>query len=138
MKDREKAAYILGIRIYRDRLNKTIVLCQDTYIDNVVHRFKMHDSKKGFLPMSYGITLSKTQCPSTHNERERMSRIPYASAIGFIMYDMICTHPDVACALSMTSRYQSDPGESHWTTVKNILKYLRNTKEKFLVFGGSD
>ena len=76
MKDRGKAAYILGIRIYRDRLNKTIVLCQDTYIDKVLHRFKMHDSKKGFLPMSYRITLSKTQCPSTHDERERMSRIP--------------------------------------------------------------
>ena len=98
----------------------------------------MHDSKKGFLPMSHGITLSKTQCPATQDERERMSKIPYASPKGSIMYAMICTRPDVACALSMTSRYQSDPGESHWTTVKNILKYLRNTKEKFLVFGGSD
>ncbi|KAL1188988.1 Retrovirus-related Pol polyprotein from transposon TNT 1-94 [Cardamine amara subsp. amara] len=38
----------------------------------------------------------------------------------------------------MTSRYQSDPGECHWTAVKNILKYLRNTKDKFLVYGGSD
>ena len=136
MKDMEKATYILGIRIYRDRLNKTIGLCQDTYIDKVLHRFKMHDSKKGFLPMSHGITLSKTQCPSTQDERERMSKIPYASAKGSIMYAMICTRPDVACALSMTSRYQSDPGESHWTTVKNILKYLRNTKDKFLVYGG--
>ena len=85
MKDMEKATYILGIRIYRDRLNKTIGLCQDTYIDKVLHRFKMHDSKKGFLPMSHGITLSKTQCSSTHDERERMSRIAYAY-IGFIMY----------------------------------------------------
>jgi len=133
MKDMEKATYILGIRIYRDRLNKTIGLCQDTYIDKVLHRFKMHDSKKGFLPMSHGITLSKTQCPSTHDERERMSRISYASALGSIMYAMLCTRPDVACALSMTSRYQSDPGESHWTAVKTILKYLRNTKDKFLV-----
>ena len=72
MKDMEKAIYILGIRIYRDRLNKTIGLCQDTYIDKVLHRFKMHDSKKGFLPMSHGI--SKTQCPLTQDERERMSK----------------------------------------------------------------
>ena len=98
----------------------------------------MHDSKKGFLPMSHGITLSKTQCLSTHDERERMNRIPYASALGSIMYAMLCTRPDVACALSMTSRCQSDPGESHWTAVKTILKYLRNTKDKFLVYGGSD
>ncbi|KAG7572396.1 Integrase catalytic core [Arabidopsis suecica] len=138
MKDLGEAAYILGIRIYRDRLNKIIGLSQDTYIDKVLHRFNMHDSKKGFIPMSHGITLSKTQCPSTQDERERMSKIPYASAIGSIMYAMLCTRPDVACALSMTSRYQSDPGESHWIVVKNILKYLRRTKDKFLVYGGSE
>ena len=38
--------------------------------------------------------------------------------------------------LSITSRYQSNPGESHWTAVKNILKYLRRSKDMFLVYGG--
>ena len=65
-----------------------------------------------------------------------MNRIPYASAIGSIMYVMICTRPDVSCALSMMSRFQSCPGDDHWTTVKNILKYFNRTKDKFLVFGG--
>ena len=88
--------------------------------------------------MSPGINLSKTQCPSTTDERERMSRIPYASAIGSIMYAMICTRPDVSYALSVTSRYQADPGESHWTSVKNILKYLRRPKDVFLVYGGEE
>jgi len=49
MKDMGEAAYILGIRIYRDRLNKIIGLSQDTYIDKVLHMFNMHDSKKGFI-----------------------------------------------------------------------------------------
>jgi len=138
MKDMGEAAYILEIRIYRDRLNKIIGLSQDTYIDKVLHRFNVHDSKKGFIPMSHCITLSKTQCPPTHDERERMSKMPYASAIGSIMYVMLCTRPNVACALSMMSIYQSDPGESHWIVVKNILKYLRRTKDKFLVYGGSE
>ena len=65
-----------------------------------------------------------------------MSEISYASAIGSIMYAMICTRPDVSFALSVTSRYQSCPGEGHWIAVKNILKYLRRTKDAFLVFGG--
>ena len=65
-----------------------------------------------------------------------MDKIPYASAIGSIMYAMLCTRPDVSYASSMTSRYQSDPGECHWIAVKNILKYLRRTKEYFLIFGG--
>ncbi|KAK9024732.1 hypothetical protein V6N11_004889 [Hibiscus sabdariffa] len=63
---------------------------------------------------------------------------PYASAIGSIMYAMICTQPDLSYALSMTSRYQANPGEGHWTEVKNILKYLRRTKDVFLVYGGEE
>lgn len=54
------------------------------------------------------------------------------------MYAMTCTRPDVSFALSMVSRYQDNPGEAHWTAVKNVLKYLRNTKDKLLVYGGEN
>ena len=67
-----------------------------------------------------------------------MNNIPYASAIDSIMYAMLCTRPDVAHALSLTSRYLCDPGMEHWTAVKNILKYLRRTKDMFLVYGGDE
>ena len=138
MKDLGEATYILGIKIYRDRSKRLIGLSQDTYIDKVLKRFNMQDSKKGFLPMSHGVSLCKSQCPSTPDEQEKMSVIPYASAIGSIMYAMLCTRPDVAYALSVMSRYQSNPGESHWVAAKNILKYFRRTKDKFLVYGGED
>ncbi|PKI61998.1 hypothetical protein CRG98_017630 [Punica granatum] len=88
--------------------------------------------------MLHGISLSKAQSPSTQEERGRMNKIPYASAIGSIMYAMLCTRPYFSYALSMTSRYNSDPGERHWIAVKNILKYLRRTKEMFLVCGGEE
>ncbi|GJV51760.1 hypothetical protein Tco_1447501 [Tanacetum coccineum] len=52
------------------------------------------------------------------------------------MYDVRCTRPDVAFALNITIRFQQNPGELHWTAVKNILKYLRNTKDMFLVYRG--
>ncbi|VFQ69832.1 unnamed protein product [Cuscuta campestris] len=61
-----------------------------------------------------------------------MRYVHYASAIGSIMYAMVCTRLDVTFALSVTSRYQSNPGESHWMAVKNILKYFRRTKDAFL------
>ncbi|WVZ90430.1 hypothetical protein U9M48_036732 [Paspalum notatum var. saurae] len=138
MKDLGEAAYILGIKIYRDRSRRLIGLCQDTYIDKVLKRFSMEQSKKGFLPMSHGMRFSEKQCPSSDEERERMSKVPYASAVGSIMYAMICTRPDVSYALSVMSRYQANPGETHWTLVKNILKYLRRTKNIFLVFGGEE
>src|SRR5664279_2090306 len=138
MKDLGEAAYILGIKIYRDRSRRLIGLSQSTYLDKVLKKFRMDESKKGFLPMLQGKTLSKTQSPDTDDEREKMNNIPYASAIGSIMYDMLCTRPDVAHAVSLTSRYQSDPGLEHWTSVKNILKYLKRTKEMFLVYGGDE
>lgn len=88
-------------------------MSQSTYLDKVLKKFNMESSKKGFLPMSHGIKLSKTQCPSTTDEQSRMSAIMYASAVGSIMYAMICTRPDVSYALSVVSRYQADPGEIH-------------------------
>ena len=67
-----------------------------------------------------------------------MSTIPYASAIGSIMYAMICTRPNVSYALSVTRKYQSGSGEGHWVAVKNILKHLRRTKDVFLIYGDGD
>jgi hypothetical protein len=138
MKDLEETAYILGIKIYRDRSKRLIGLSQDAYIDKILNRFNMQDSKKGFLPISHVITLSKKQCPLEPDEQERMRAIPYASAIRSIMYAMICTWLDVSYALSATSRYQSNYGDAHWTIIKNILKYLRRTNKAFLVFGGEE
>ncbi|KAK8670028.1 hypothetical protein V6N13_104794 [Hibiscus sabdariffa] len=138
MKDLGETTYILGVKIYRDRSRRLLGLSQSTYIDKVLKRFNMEASKKGFLPMTHGISLSKEMCPSTSQERERMSQIPYASTIGSIMYAMICTRPDLSYALSMTSRYQASPGEGQWVAVKNILKYLRRTKDVFLVYGGEE
>ena len=74
MKDLGEAAYILGIKIYRDRSKRLIGLSQDTYIDKVLKQFNMEEAKKGFLPMSHGIHLSKTQCPMTADEWECMTK----------------------------------------------------------------
>jgi hypothetical protein len=68
MKDLEETAYILGIKIYRDRSKRLIGLSQDAYIDKILNRFNMQDSKKGFLPISHVITLSKKQCPLEPDE----------------------------------------------------------------------
>jgi hypothetical protein len=105
MKDLGEAAYILGFKIYRYRSKWLIGLSQDTYINKILNRLNMQGSKKGFLSMSHSITLSK-KVSYRSDEQERMRVIPYALAIGSIMYDMICMRPDVSYALSAMSRYQ--------------------------------
>ena len=77
-------------------------------------------------------------CPKTQEEREKMRNCPYASAIGSLMYAMLCTRPDICYVVSIVSRYQSNPSPEHWIVVKHILKYLNKTKHYFLVFGSED
>ncbi|KAL0405675.1 UNVERIFIED_CONTAM: Retrovirus-related Pol polyprotein from transposon TNT 1-94 [Sesamum latifolium] len=137
-KDMGDASYILGIKIYRDRSRRMLGLTQSSYIQKVLKRFKMEDSKRRVLPMRHGIKLSKKQSPKTDEELKRMSNIPYASAVGSIQYAVQCTRLDVAYALSVTSRYQACAGEAHWGTVKSILKYLKRTKDMFLIYGGGE
>ncbi|GJT21830.1 hypothetical protein Tco_0891767 [Tanacetum coccineum] len=96
----------------------------------------MENSKRGTIPMQDKLKLSKSDGASTPAEKRRMSNVPYASVVGSIMYAVRCTRPDVAFAQNITSRFQQNPGKLHWTTVKNILKYLRNIKDMFLVYGG--
>ena len=66
--------------------------------------------------------LSKTQNPTTAEDRERMKVIPYASAIGSIKYAMLCTRPIVHLAMSLAKGYNSDLGVEHWTAAKIILR----------------
>jgi hypothetical protein len=69
---------------------------------------------------------------------EYMSRVPYSSTIGSLMYAMVCTRPDISHAVGFVSRYMKNPGKEHWEEVKWILLYLRGTSTHELCFGGSD
>ncbi|GJT77134.1 retrotransposon protein, putative, ty1-copia subclass [Tanacetum coccineum] len=116
MKDLGEAAFILGIKIYRDRSKRLIGLSQNAYMDKILKRYRMDNPKRGNIPMQERLDLNKTQGATTPGEVKRMQNVPYASA----------------CSINVVS---TDLGEPHWTAVKNILKYLRNTKDMFLVYG---
>ncbi|CAL8152773.1 unnamed protein product [Prunus armeniaca] len=60
--------------------------------------------------------------PKTLEEVKQMSNIPYASAIGSLMYAMLCTRHNISYNVSITSKYQSNPGSKHWIVVKAALK----------------
>ena len=69
------------------------------YIVEVLKKFSMKNFKRGLVSFRHGIHLSKKMCPNTPKEIERMSKIPYASAIESLMYDMLYTRPDIAHAV---------------------------------------
>ncbi|GJX81144.1 hypothetical protein Tco_0329293 [Tanacetum coccineum] len=69
----------------------------------------MENSKRGSIPMQDKLKLSKSQGASTPAELKRMQNVPYASAVGSIIYDVRCTRLDVAFAQNITSRFQQNP-----------------------------
>ena len=85
MKDLGEASYILGIKLLRDRRNKILGLSQVAYIDKILVKFVMHNSKKGLLPFRHGVPLYKEQCPKTFEDEQRMKTIPYVSVVGSLV-----------------------------------------------------
>ncbi|GKA51792.1 hypothetical protein Tco_0744988 [Tanacetum coccineum] len=86
---------------------------QSADIEKILKRYHMENSKRGSIPMPEKLRLSKSQGASTPVELKRIQNVPYASVVGSII-------------------------DLHWTTVKNIMKYLRNTKDIFLVYGEAE
>ena len=89
MKDLGETTYILEIHIYRDRSKKLLGLSQSIYIDTIVKRYGMEDSKKGFIMMRHGDQISKEQLPKTLEDKALMERI--SSWIHDLCYDMYKT-----------------------------------------------
>ena len=136
MKDLSDANLILGMEIKRDHANRKLWLNQRKYVETILQRFNMHGSKPVKVPIPIGVKLSADQCPKTQEEEEDMSHVPYASAVGSLMYAMVCTRPDIAHAVGVLSRYMSKPGKEHWTTVKRVFRYLRGTASYGLCYEG--
>ncbi|CAN0919974.1 Retrovirus-related Pol polyprotein from transposon TNT 1-94 [Linum grandiflorum] len=134
MKDLGPAKQILGMKISRDRRNGKIWLSQEKYIEKVLERFKMSKAKAVSTPLAGHFNLSSKHCPTSEEEKEAMKNVPYASAVGSLMYAMVCTRPDIAHAFGVVSRFLSNPGKEHWVAVKWILCYLRGTSRVCLCF----
>ena len=86
-------------------------------------------------PLASHMNLSCSECPTSKEGKEEMKTVPYAAAVGSLMYVMVCTRLDIAHALGVVSRFMSNPGKEHWTTMKWILRYLRGTSRICLCFG---
>ncbi|GKB12990.1 retrotransposon protein, putative, ty1-copia subclass [Tanacetum coccineum] len=113
MKDLGKAAYILRIKIICDKSKRLIALSQSAYLEKILKKFRMENSKKGYTPIMEKPDYRKSQGAKTPTEVKRMQRVPYASVIGSIMYAVRCTRPDVSFAQNLCSYFQQNPGEIH-------------------------
>ena len=85
MKDIGPTHFILGMEIKRDRESKRLWLSQQKYIEEILKRFNIQDCKPIKVPIPIGTKLYVDQCP------KYMAHVPYANAVGSLMYAMVCT-----------------------------------------------
>ena len=136
MKDLGAAKFILGMEIKRDHANMKLWLNQRKYVETILQRFNMHGSKPVKIPIPIGVNLSIDQCPKTWEDKEDMSHVLYASAVGSLMYEIVCTRENIAHAVRVLSRYMSKLGNEHWTTIKRNFRYLRGTVDYAIYYQG--
>ncbi|GJR87473.1 retrovirus-related pol polyprotein from transposon TNT 1-94 [Tanacetum coccineum] len=134
MKDLGHAKQILGMSIIRDKTKGTLRLSQEKYIGKVLEKFNIKDAEAKCQPLGDHLKLSKKQSPKTEASRRRMAKVPYALAVGSVMYTMVCTRPDIAHAVGVVSRFMSNPGREHWESVKWLLRYLKGTSKTTFCF----
>jgi len=118
MKDLSAAKKILGVQIVRDKKFGMLYLSQQGYIEKVLHCFNMHDAKPVSTPLAAQFRLSSALCPVSDDNIEYISRVPYSSEVGYLMYVMVYFHPDLSHALSVVSRYMANFGKQHWNAVQ--------------------
>jgi len=106
MKDLGEAKKTLNMENSRDRSACRLWLSQENYVLKMLERFNMAVLRPTTTPLAGHFRLSSNQCSNSQNEEDEMSQVPYASAVGSLMYIIVCIIPDLAYIVSTVSSYR--------------------------------
>lgn len=126
VKDLGEAGYCLGIEFSQS--SGKISMQQRGYLNDLLNRFGMLDSKPVSTPMDPSVKLTK------QDRTEEDCKLPYRELVGALMYLAICTRPDITYAVSHLSQFNDCYGKIHWTAAKRVLRYLKGTKDLGIMF----
>jgi hypothetical protein len=104
------------------------------YLEKVLKKFSMHACNPTPAPIVKGDKYGSSQSLRNQYEIDQMKSVPYASAVGSLMYAQVCTRPDLAFVTGMLGRYQKNLGVSHWNGIKKALRYIQGTKCLMLAY----
>ena len=101
----------------------------------ILERFNMLEAKPIGSVLPTNCKLNAKKCSRGEKEKAEMRKVPYALAVGSLMYAMVCTRLDIAFVVGIVSRYISNPGREHWAVVKWLLRYFKSTSRVCLRYG---
>jgi len=126
MEDLGEAKLILGLQIRRDKALGTLKLSLGKYSAQVLERFGMAECNPIGTPLEVGLQLVKAD--------KSDDALPYREAVGSVIYLMVGTRPDLTFAIGKLSRFFSCYGNEHWVAIKRVLRYVKGSMDKRLVF----
>ena len=103
----------------------SITMSQSAYLQNVLSRFEMANCKGVKIPCDKFII---------DEESSKISCTEYRSAVGSLIYAMVCTRPDLSWIVTKLSQYGNNPTEDHWIAIKRVLRYVQHTINYCLQF----
>jgi len=121
--------YFLGIEV--DKNQNGVFISQEKYVNEVLERFNMQESKVAITPTMMGLKLSK------EDSSKDFDPSLYKSIVGSLMY-LTTTRPDIMFAVSLISRFMERPKEAHWQAAKRILRYVKGTKRFGILYTTSE
>jgi Reverse transcriptase (RNA-dependent DNA polymerase)/GAG-pre-integrase domain len=137
--DLGEAKHCVGIAIRRNRTNKTVHLSQKALIDKVIQQFGQQDCHPVSTPMDPGLKLHRPdKSLLSKQDTERLTKIPYRSLVGCLIYLAVGTRPDISYAVQQLSQFLDNYSNTHWTAAVRVVRYLRGTRDLELTLGGAN
>jgi hypothetical protein len=131
MKDLGELKWFLGIRVLRDRAARKLWLCQDAYIERIVHQYniKKDDHFKGSLFPTNELQPREDQAPEdlTHY---------YQQKVGSVNYTAVITRADISKPIAKLAEFMLNPSERHNQLVDRLMEYLWTTRYLAIQFNG--
>jgi Reverse transcriptase (RNA-dependent DNA polymerase) len=134
--DLGEPTFCVGIAIERNHMERTVALSQIVLIDRVIAQFGLKDAYPVSTPMDPGLKLRRLIL--TPEEKLLLSRLPYRSLVGYLMWIALGSRPDIQFAVSYLSQFLDCYGQAHYDAAKRVLHYLKGTRDLKLHLGGGN
>lgn len=131
IKDLGNVKQFMGLSINYDQVNGTMTISQKEFAEKILTRFGMQECNQCATPMEVGLQLE------TATPEERFD-CPYRELTGSLMYLTMGSRPDLDYAVCYLSRFQENPTETHWNSLKRVLRYIRGTTSMSLTYTSID
>lgn len=128
--------YFLGVEMKYD--NDSVILSQKKYATSILENFRMDECAPVATPLDPSLPMFKEDCPKTKEERDKMKNVPYRELIGSLLYLSGNTRPDITFSVTKLAQFSGDPGPKHWAAAKHLLRYLKGTLSRLLLYKRGD